>query len=410
MTTSSSVSPAVRTSWLAIGLLYGTALLQGLTMVSFPASGAVLKDALSLTDAQYGGIFLPQVALAVVGSIGGGMLADRWGLKPLLLLALVTNALSQALLAASVAIDPTLAYPAILLATASLGLAFGAGGAPLNSYPGLFFPDASDTAVVALHSLLGLGLTVGPLVMAPFVTADLWIGFPLLLLALAGLLLLGTLSVSFPTDETDDDTVTEARPVRKPLFWAFVAAAVMYAFAEGTFSNWAVLYLHEGQGVSQATAGLALSVFWGGLVGGRLLVSALVTRISSQTVWLVLPLLMIAAFLLLPVVEGATGGIAVFALAGLGCSAFFPLIITLISRAYPKHVAWASSMMIAALMLGVGAGTFLFGPLREAFSFATLYRFSALYPALALIAAVFVTRSEPCKQTIRDLWTGSRCT
>ena len=387
-----------RHAWLAIGVVYGAALLQGLAMVSFPASSTVLTGALGLSSAQYGAIFLPQVALAIVGSVSGGTLANRLGLKALLLLALAANAVSQGLLAAAAWVDPVWAFPAVMVGTASMGFAFGVGGAPLNSFPPLFFPDASDTAVVALHSLLGAGLAIGPVLVAPFIAREAWIGFPLLLLVLC-----------VPTDDSDEDAADAPRPVREGLFWTFVVAAVLYAFAEGTFSNWAVIYLHEARGVPQATAGIALSVFWAALVAGRLLTSALVLRVSSQAVWLVLPVLMIAAFWLLPLADGATMGIGLFALAGLGCSAFFPLTITLISRAYPEHVAWASSMMIAALMLGVGAGSFVFGPLRETFSFETIYRASALYPLVALAAAVVVVRSEPCRQTIRELWTGSRC-
>jgi hypothetical protein len=58
-------------------------LLQGMTMVSFPAVSAVLKQALALSDADYGAIFLPQVALAIVGAIAGGALTRSVGLAAL---------------------------------------------------------------------------------------------------------------------------------------------------------------------------------------------------------------------------------------------------------------------------------------------------------------------------------------
>jgi len=406
---STTVESSSPTTWLIVGVLYFSALLQGLAMVSFPASSTVLTGSLGLSSAEYGAIFLPQVALAIVGSIGGGTLAQRWGLKSLLLIALAANAVSQLLLAATVWTGSAWIYPAVLAGTASMGLAFGVSGAPLNSYPSLLFPDASDTAVVALHSILGAGLALGPVLVAPFIARDAWIGFPLLLAALCGAALLAGLALPFPEDETDDNTADHPRPVGTGLFWAFVVAAVAYAFAEGTFSNWAVIYLHEARGVPEATAGIALSVFWGALVVGRLLTSVLVLRVSSQAVWVALPLLMGATFLLLPFAEGSVLGIGLFALAGLACSSFFPLTVTLISKAFPDHVAWASSMMIAALMFGVGGGSFIFGPLRSSFSFETIYQFSTLYPALALAAAIVVVRSEPCRQTIRELWTGSRC-
>lgn len=406
-TTAESSSP---TAWLLVGVLYFSALLQGLTMVSFPASSTVLLGSLGLSNAEYGAIFLPQVALAIVGSIGGGTLAQRWGLKSLLLIALGANAASQLLLAATVWTGSVWMYPAVLAGTASMGLAFGVSGAPLNSYPPLFFPNTADTAVVALHSILGAGLALGPVLVAPFIAQNAWVGFPLLLAVLCGAALLGAAALPFPKEKTNDHKADSPRPVGTGLFWAFVVATVAYAFAEGTFSNWAVIYLHEARGVPDATAGIALSVFWAALVVGRLLTSILVLRISSQSVWLALPLLMGATFLLLPFAEGPVLGIGLFALAGLACSSFFPLAITLVSKAFPDHVAWASSMLVAALMVGVGGGSFIFGPLRSSFSFETIYQFSTLYPALALAAALVVVRSDPCRQTIRELWMGSRCT
>ncbi|WP_034431885.1 hypothetical protein, partial [Candidatus Contendibacter odensensis] len=54
---------------LALLAVYLIAFLQGLTLVSFPASSAVLKQMHGFTDAQYGAIFLPQVALAVLGAV-----------------------------------------------------------------------------------------------------------------------------------------------------------------------------------------------------------------------------------------------------------------------------------------------------------------------------------------------------
>jgi len=89
------------TPWLPIGSLYLAGMLQGLTLVSFPASSAVLKQMHGFSDAQYGAIFLPQVAFAVIGALGGGALAARLGLKTLLCAALLINAVSQLLLAGS---------------------------------------------------------------------------------------------------------------------------------------------------------------------------------------------------------------------------------------------------------------------------------------------------------------------
>ncbi len=377
--------------------VYLIAFLQGLTLVSFPASSAVLKQMHGFTDAQYGAIFLPQVALAVLGAVAGGTLARRLGLQPLLWLTAAGNGLSQLALAASVWVMPTLAFPIILAGTALLGFSFGLGGAPLNSYPPRFFPRHAPAAVVALHTLLGLGLMVGPLLAEGFVRADRWADFPLLLLGLSALLALIAARVRLPEEAAGAAVARSAAP-NPPLtsgaFWTFAAIAVLYAFAEGAFSNWAVIYLREAKALPAGVAALALSVFWAAMVMGRLLVAVLVVRVAPQVIWLALPVLMAAAFLLLPGAHTPALGLGLFALAGLACSAFFPLTITLVSARFPEHVAWVSSMLIAALMIGVGLGSFVIGPLRQWLTLEQIYQFSTLYPILVIGLAGWLTISR----------------
>ena len=392
-TTASLVSPAV----LAV---YAAGLVQGLTLVSFPALSSVLTQELGFTDAQYGAIFLPQVALAVVGAIGGAALARHVGLKLLLVAALLANAASQLLLAAGAWADGSDAFLTIMAGTATLGFGFGFLGAPINSYPPMFFPRQPHASVVAVHSLLGLGLSAGPLIASVFVAAGAWSGFPFFLAALCATLALATLSIALPKEHdlsATEGTPATGRPLVEIQFWFFVCITVLYAFAEGTFANWAVIYLSQSKGLPEMTAGMALSVFWGALVGGRLLVTALVTWFPPAAIWASLPVLMIAAFLSLPYATGATVGIGLFGLAGLACSAFFPLTITLVSHRYPGHVAWVSSMMIAALMVGVGVGSFAIGTLREFLSLENLYRLSAIYPAAVLVLVILVIRSAPTR-------------
>lgn len=372
----------------AVALVYLSGFLQGLTLVSFPASGALLKQTLGLSDAQYGAIFLPQVGLAILGALLGASLARRIGLKALLVLALLANGLSQLALAASLTVMAGLGFTLILAATGALGFGFGLAGAPINTYPPLLFPRQPHAAVVALHTLLGLGLATGPLAAGAFMDTGVFTAYPLLSAALCGTLAALTLLARLPVEAGAGVASTPGPvPLAAPGLWGFALVAVLYAFAEGTFSNWVVIYLSETKGLPQASGTLALSAFWAALVVGRLTVSALVVRVAPERIWLALPLLMITAFLLLPYATSPPLGVMLFALAGLGCSAFFPLTITLAAHRFPHHVAAVSSMMIAALMVGVGAGSFIIGALRALLPLETLYQLSAIYPALVLAIA-----------------------
>jgi len=397
---------------LAVATLYLSGMLQGLTLVSFPASSALLKQVHHFTDAQYGAIFLPQVAAAVLGSLAGGSLAQRLGLRNLLWIALGVNALSQCLLAGTLMLTPGAAFVVVMLGTASMGFGFGLSGAPLNGYPPLLFPNKRDTAIVALHTFLGAGLAVGPVIANAFMSAGHWIGFPLSLAAFALALIASTLASRFPMStaptkavDTEGDwrmrdpmpvpsTLVDHRldhPVRVLDFWVFTGIAVIYAFAEGTFGNWAILYLQDVKHLPKAVAAGALSVFWAAMVAGRLLTSVLVLRVAPQRIWTALPVLMISAFLLLPYASTPVLGIGLFALSGLACSAFFPLTIGIASKRFPAQVPWVSSMLIAALMVGVGMGSWVVGLLRELFAMEHLYRLSVMYPLLVIALSWRVT-------------------
>ena len=100
---------------------------------------------------------------------------------------------------------------------------------------------------------------------------------------------------------------------------------------------------------------------------------------------------MIGVFLLLPSASGPVNGIAMFTLAGLAASAFFPLTVAIGSECYPGKTGLVASLLTAALMVGVGAGSFALCALRSSLPFDTLYRVSALYPAMAALLALATT-------------------
>ncbi|MFZ1415844.1 MAG: MFS transporter [Defluviicoccus sp.] len=381
-------------AWPAVAVVYAAAFVQGMTLVSFPALSAVLKETLGLSDAAYGAIFLPQVACAVLGALAGGSLARKLGLRALLALALAGNGLSQGLLAATAMLPGSTGITVLFVGTACLGLGFGLSGAPINSYPRLLFPEKGEPALVAAHTLIGLGLATAPLAAAPLIEAGSWASLPLLLALVCAALAAAVLITALPQPADVTTGASHPRPpVAAPLFWLFAAITVVYAFAEGTFANWAVIYLRDNRGLPEMTAGLALSAFWGAIVAGRLLITLLVVYIPARVIWLTLPCLMIAAFWLLPLADSALTGIGFFALAGLACSAFLPLTISLAVERFPQAVAWVSSMLIAALMVGVGIGSWLVGALQAALPLETLYRLSSAYPLTVLLLAGLVVRS-----------------
>ncbi len=373
-------------------LVYGAAALQGMGMVSFPASSAVLRASKGLTDAQYGSIFLPLVATTIAASLVGGALSRRIRLKGLLAVALVFNILSQVALALAVALPAEHTLAALLAATSLFGIAFGLSAGPLNAFPTMIFPERRDAALLALHTVIGAGLAIGPFLAGWFIARDLWPWLPRVLIAYASALVVAVALAPLRFTPLPDRgaALPGGNPIRSVVLWLCITLAVLYALAEGTLANWAVLYLSEDRGIAPSTAAYALATFWALFAIGRLVLAALLLRVPLVRLWLVSPLLMAVAFATLPAVNSAAAGMVAFGFAGFACAGFFPLTISLASGRFPGRTALVSSLMTAGLMAGVGAGSYIVGPLRARFSMEHLYVFSMLYPlaAFAIAAAL----------------------
>ena len=156
-----AMSAAATASRAEIGVVYFAGVVQGLTLVTFPAASSVFTspDGFGFDSTRYGTMFVPQVVLAILSSGLGPRLARRWSLRRVLLVGFAANIVSMALLALTRVLlgAPDVAFGVLLVATGALGLGFGATVMAINTYAEAFFPGRADAAVLALNALLGLG-------------------------------------------------------------------------------------------------------------------------------------------------------------------------------------------------------------------------------------------------------------
>jgi hypothetical protein len=105
-----------------------------------------------------------------------------------------------------------------------------------------------------------------------------------------------------------------------------------------------------------------------------------------------LPVLLILAFQAILRVRGESGGIVAFGLAGLACSAFFPLCISLSCQEFPRFAAAMSGALVAFYQAGYGLAAFGVGPLGDltGLPLGMIYMVGTLVAAAMLIAALAV--------------------
>ena len=372
----------------AVAAVYVGGLLIGLNLVSFPSSSAYLVDRLNLTGEQYGSIYLPQLVLAIVGALGGGFAVRFINIKTMYVLSVLSFMGSQLAFAMSVRTDPSQALPLLMFSTALFGFGFGFGGGPVNGLASALFSKHRNSAVTLLHMSAGAGLTLGPLIFNAAIQAGNWSYIPVSLAGLAALLFVVTSLSKLPMPPDAPVEASAMSPSKSAYFWLIMLVAVFYALVEGAFANWAIIYVQDTKSLSPQIAATSLAAFWGALTAGRLAATLLLVRIPAFTLWISLPPLMAAALFALPFASGDAQVILGFAFAGLACSAFFPLMVAVAAEPYPHAISYIASMLTAALMFGVGIGSYVIGRFINDISLDLLYQYSMAYPIIAFLLII----------------------
>jgi len=386
------------------GVVNVAGLVQGIVLVTFPAASTIFteKSEYGLSNTQYGTLFLPQVVMAITASLLGAGLARRISTKRVYLIGLTCSTISMALLIASTAVksDQSVAYPLLLVATAFLGAGFGLTVPVLNTYASVFHPDGVDRAVLVLNALLGLGTALAPVFVAIFVGLGFWWGLPVLSAVLLVALLLFSARLPLRAGARASGAAPRSRAGLPAQFWFFAAFAVLYGICETMNGNWSQLDMTTRVGASAAQASFALAVFWGMVTVGRVLFAAIGRWLPERVTYHILPFVLVVTFVLVGVLPrgDAGAGIAIFAVAGLGCSALLPLTISFGEEDLAVMGAAVAGGIIAFYQLGYGIAAFGTGPLVDSgVSLSAIFGFTAIVAAVMGVLSFVVAplRSRP---------------
>jgi len=391
-------------------------LAQGIVLVTFPAASTIFTSTsqYGLSSTQYGAMFLPQVALAIAASLLGAGLARRITAKRVYLLGLSCSTISMVLLLASTLVktNHSAAYPVLLVATAFLGAGFGLTVPTLNTYTSVFNPGRVDRSVLVLNALMGLGTALAPVLVAVFVGLGFWWGLPIL----SAVLLVGLLLVSVRLPLRADTAASAPEHARGRLparFWLYAAFAVAYGICETMNGNWSKLEMTTRLGSSDAQASFALAAFWAMVTVGRVLFPAVGRWLPERVTYRILPLVLVGTFLGIGALTrpAAGAGIALFALAGLGCSALLPLTISFGEEDLTAISAAMAGGVIAFYQLGYGIAAFGVGPVQDdGISLSAIFRFTAIIAAVIVLLSFFVTRRRPAQAELVTAGPGSPST
>jgi fucose permease len=257
-------------------------------------------------------------------------------------------------------------------------------------------------AMNLVHGAFAIGAVAGPLALGAIMTTDIpWTltfrGGALLF----GLMFLAALALPFGLLGRDEGSSTHHMKglSRSPVYWLGFAVLLFYVGAELGISNWTAEFFVRVFGVSAATGAIVVSLFWAGLLAGRLAFPLLLPRVRPERLLVVLAvsfalatgLLLAASMVGAPAL--ALGFFAVGA-AGLCASCFYPSAMTLIGDAFPEAMAPAIGFAATGGAMGAFVFPFVMSGIASGAGLRAGYAFYALLAALsaalsfALVAAV----------------------
>ena len=285
------------------------------------------------------------IALPAAGEIG-----HRRGPHFLLTLTMGLNALGFLLLA----IAPTLA--SCLVAAAVIGLGQCGIDVAANALVADLNRDRLAATLNYLHMMFGVGATLGPAIDGFALTnhigySPIFMGGTAVSAAIGAALWL-TPRVEFVRAIEGKESLRAL--LVHPLIWAISAVLFLYVGAEVGIGAWLYAYLRRAAvplAISSASA--AVSVYWAGLIVGRLLSGAIAHRISARRL-AALGAIVSAMALLAFVGTSSVPMLAypVVALIGFGFGPIFPNMIAVGAERFPTRVASMTSIVAGGAALG----------------------------------------------------------
>jgi fucose permease len=332
---------------------------DGLLGVAWPE----MRNSFSLPLDALGIILIGSTTGYLLSSFFNGFFMRKMGVAVLLAL----SCLATALALIGYTLVPVWWLLPLLAVLAGLGA--GAIDAGLNTYVEKHFTEG---LMQWLHASFGVGVTIGPIIMASAIKYfDSWrIGY--LIVGSAQLLLALTFALSLSLwtdqknkkeakpDQNNGETDKKSQPEIKMLdtlkhlpVLLSVLLFFIYTGIELSLGHWAFTLFTESRGISTTAAGLWVSVYWGSFTVGRILAGFLAYKFLSRKIAKNAAFLGLFGSALIALNLNQWTSLTGLALTGMAIAPIFPALISSTSyRVGQNHTVNTIGMQISAAGLG----------------------------------------------------------
>jgi fucose permease len=271
------------------------------------------------------------------------------------------------------AVHPPFAVLPCIFAIAGFG--FGLCDSGFNAWVGNM--QSANELLGILHGSYSLGAMISPLIAtAMVVKADLpWYTFFYLMIAIVTLELSILLSAFWGAtgavyrqhlqygtrtgNSADKARVTTREVLKGPLPWFFALFLFAYVGAEVSLGGWMVTFMLRVRNAERFLAGLTVTLFWMGLMLGRIILGFVTGRIGEKLAVAIYILLCLGLQLLYWLVPHFIASVVFVILLGFFLGPLFPAVIVVAAKLLPaeQHV---SAIGFASAFAGGGAAVFPF--------------------------------------------------
>lgn len=330
-----------------------------------------------------------------------GFLVRSWGAKGAILLGLSCAALGMLFFAATA--DPLVNF--LLCGLVGLGQGFlevGANWATLR-----IDTEGKGRTMNMMHSAFAIGAILGPVAVGLLLKAGLdWITVYRGISAILGAMILLVLPLRMQLGQTREGSTTPQHLGREPAYWISFAALFCFVGVELGLTGWLAEYFVQVFAYKPGESAFLVSLFWAGVLAGRLGVPMLYHGPHQGAVLVALSALATAATAALcglgfaPSPAGAADiGLVLVTLSGLGCSIYYPAMISLLGQRFPE----AQSQAIAFAATGGGVGAFAFpflmSALAQGWGIRTGFAAYAVLAGAMTLAALAFLATDPARRS-----------
>lgn len=289
----------------------------------------------------------------------------------------------------------THSFVVLLLLAIPLGLGGGAIDAALNNYVALHY-KASHMSF--LHSFWGVGATISPLIMSQFLKQNgNWQGgyrfVSIIQMSLAAIMFI-TLPLWGKVSHAGVDElhggpieIDNRAAIKKRGAIFAVLSFFFYCAGEASVGLWAATYFVSVRGVDPSVAASWGSLFFFGIMGGRMISGLLAMRVKERTLINIGLMIAVVGALLLALPLPPLFSLAGLLLFGLGCAPVFPNLIHITPQRFGANYSQAIiGLQMASAYVGATLMPPVVGWVGQSIGFTGLP-----YYLLACIALLYMT-------------------